>query len=247
VASTVTENKHAPGELRRILETLADLNAPLEGKLTAYSQAVHQHLPDVDAAYDRLVQRISHNGAADYAPGIDDELPDGVLPDTDGHLVRLTELLATGPLVVSFNRGAWCGYCCLELNSLSGAYPDITALGGHAVAIVPESVEYARVLKQTCGLPFTVLVDHNLGFALSLWLVFWLGQELKDTYLKLGVDLARFQGNDGWFLPIPATFVVASDGHVLARFIDPDFRRRMPIADIITALRRQRPADPATP
>jgi peroxiredoxin len=224
-----------------------DSHAPLGDKLEAYSRAVCQYVPDVAAAYDRLVQRISRNGAAEYAPAVGDELPDGVFPDTDGNLVRLTALIASGPLIVSFNRGAWCGYCCLELRALSEAYPEISALGGSAIAIVPESEEYARALKETCGLPFAVVVDHNLGYALSLGLVFWLGEELKNTYLKLGVDLGRFQGNGGWFLPIPATFVVAQDGRVLARFIDPDFRRRMPIEDIIGVLRELRPIGPGQP
>jgi peroxiredoxin len=43
--------------------------------------------------------------------------------------------------------------------------------------------------------------------------------------------------NDGWFLPIPATFVIGRDGRVLARFLDPDFRRRMPLNDSMNALR----------
>jgi peroxiredoxin len=37
-------------------------------------------------------------------------------------------------------------------------------------------------------------------------------------------------------LPIPATFVVGTDGRVTARFIDPDFRRRMSIEELIAAL-----------
>jgi peroxiredoxin len=38
-------------------------------------------------------------------------------------------------------------------------------------------------------------------------------------------------------LPIPATFVVGRDGLVKARFVDPDFRKRMEIDDLIDALR----------
>jgi peroxiredoxin len=45
------------------------------------------------------------------------------------------------------------------------------------------------------------------------------------------------QGNDAWFLPIPATFVVGQDGRVKARFIDPDYRKRMAIEDLIATLR----------
>jgi peroxiredoxin len=53
---------------------------------------------------------------------------------------------------------------------------------------------------------------------------------------KGGRDLERYQGVASWFLPIPATFVVGRDGRVLARFLDPDFRNRMPIEDIMRAL-----------
>jgi peroxiredoxin len=49
--------------------------------------------------------------------------------------------------------------------------------------------------------------------------------------------MASFQGNDGWVLPIPATFVVGRDGLVKARFVDPDFRKRMEIDDLIDALK----------
>jgi peroxiredoxin len=38
-------------------------------------------------------------------------------------------------------------------------------------------------------------------------------------------------------LPIPATFVVAQDGVVTARFIDPDYRNRMTIEDLLAALK----------
>jgi peroxiredoxin len=38
-------------------------------------------------------------------------------------------------------------------------------------------------------------------------------------------------------LPIPATFVVGRDGVVKARFVDPDFRRRMAVEELIAALK----------
>jgi peroxiredoxin len=43
-----------------------------------------------------------------------------------------------GPLVISFNRGPWCGYCGLELQALARAYPFIASIGGDVVSIVPE-------------------------------------------------------------------------------------------------------------
>ncbi len=52
-----------------------------------------------------------------------------------------------------------------------------------------------------------------------------------------GIDLALFQNNEGFMLPVPATFVVSADGTVKARFVEPDFRRRMDPEDILRALR----------
>jgi hypothetical protein len=78
--------------------------------------------------------------------------------------------------------------------------------------------------------------DHaDNGYALSLNLAIWLGSEIQR--LLSYQDMASFQGNDGWVLPIPATFVVGRDGLVKARFVDPDFRKRMEIDDLIAALK----------
>ena len=38
-------------------------------------------------------------------------------------------------------------------------------------------------------------------------------------------------------LPIPATFVVGRDGRINARFVDPDYRKRMAIEELIAALK----------
>ena len=48
----------------------------------------------------------------------------------------------------------------------------------------------------------------------------------------VGLDIAPYQGNETWILPIPATFIVGRDGLVKARYIDPDHRRRMDLDDI---------------
>jgi peroxiredoxin len=74
------------------------------------------------------------------------------------------------------------------------------------------------------------------GYALSLNLVIWLGAELQNMLKDLR-DIPDFQGNDSWLLPIPATFVVSPDGRVKARFVDPDYRKRMTIEELLAALK----------
>ena len=58
---------------------------------------------------------------------------------------------------------------------------------------------------------------------------------MKALLGNFGLALPSYQGNEAWMLPIPATFVVGTDGG--ARFVDPDYRRRMPVEGLLAALR----------
>ncbi len=220
--------------------TKADaLDAPLEARLKAYLADSRRILPDLEATYDQLVKRLKASDADLLVPAVGERLPDFLMTDSEGHLVELSALLRKGPLVISFNRGPWCDYCGLELHALSRAYTEIVADGGEVVSIVPETGLYARALRESRGLPFRVLTDLDLAYAFSLGLVFWVGDKIKAAYRQFGIDLERFQGHGGWLLPIPATIVVGKDGRIKARFVDPDFRHRMAIEDILAALRRE--------
>ena len=100
---------------------------------------------------------------------------------------------------------------------------------------MPETQKYAERFKSEAGAPFPVLTDLDNGYALSLNLAIWLGTEIQQLLSYL--DLSDFHGNDGCMLPIPATFVVGRDGLVKARFVDPDFRKRMEIDELLVAVR----------
>jgi peroxiredoxin len=112
----------------------------------------------------------------------------------------------------------------------------VKAAGGHVVAIMPETQAFTGKFKSDSGAPFAVLTDLDNGYALSLNLAIWLGSEIQKLLSPMQ-DMPSFHGNDGWVLPIPATFVVGRDGIVKTRFIDPDFRKRMAIDDLIAALK----------
>ena len=81
-----------------------------------------------------------------------------------------------------------------------------------------------------------VLTDIDNGYALSLNLAIWVGNEMQKILESGGRQLPDDQGNNAWVLPIPATFVIARDGTITARFIDPDFRKRVAVEDLLKAL-----------
>ena len=225
-------------QLRLAFQRCQEMEGTLIEQLQAYAAAGREIFPAYGEAVDRLVVRINENGGGGNAPRPGEPMPPFVLPDESGRLVALPSLVERGPVVVMFFRGHWCPYCGLSVRAVIKAYDRIKAVGADVVAIMPETQEYAAKLKTEAGAPFPVLTDLDNGYALSLNLAIWLGAEIERLLSYL--DMASFHGNDGWVLPIPATFVVGRDGMVKARFVDPDFRRRMAIEDLLAALKDAR-------
>ncbi|MFB6448557.1 peroxiredoxin-like family protein [Bradyrhizobium tunisiense] len=221
-------------QLRLAFQRCRDMEGTLNEQLRAYADASRTVFPAYGEAVDRLVARLGRNGGGEAAPRPGDAMPPFMLPDEGGRLVTLPSLLERGPLAVMFFRGHWCPYCRLNVRAVVQALDRIKAAGAQIVAVMPETQEYTRQLKAESGAPFPVLTDLDNGYALSLNLAIWLGAEIQD--LLSYQDMAKFHGNDGWILPIPAVFVVGRDGIVKARFVDPDFRKRMEIDDLLAAL-----------
>lgn len=134
------------------------------------------------------------------------------------------------------DRGHWCPYCRISTAALARAEGAIRDGGGRLVAIIPERQSYARTLRSQAGAGFPILSDMDNGYALTLGLAFWIGADLQGLYTSIGNHMPDFHGNDAWMLPIPATFVVGRDGRVRARFVEPDYRRRMAVEDLVAAV-----------
>jgi peroxiredoxin len=223
-----------------VFKECRDMDAPLTERLAAFAAAVQSRLPSFAAAVDRLVDRLRENGTGDRAPREGDLMPPFLLPDEANRLTSLERLLQAGPVAVTFHRGHWCPYCRISINALAKANDIVSREGAQIIGIVPERQQYAVEFKNDGQATFPILTDMDNGYAMSLNLAVWVGEELRQFMRdQLGNDIPRFQGNDSWILPIPATFVVGRDGIVTARFVDPDYRKRMAIDDLIAALRKQ--------
>jgi peroxiredoxin len=214
-----------------------DLDGSINKRLDTFANAVRKQHPSSAAIVDRMVNRLREHGAGDAAPKLGELMPPFVLPDEAGRLVSLKSLLEHGPAVVTFNRGHWCPYCRISINALANAQQRIQDQGARMVAIIPERAEYAAEMKTDANVRFPILSDIDNGYAMVLSLAIWVGQEMEEFMRSIGRDLPKYQGNDSWMLPIPATFVVGTDGRVKARFIDPDYRKRMAIEELIDCLK----------
>jgi peroxiredoxin len=234
----VSDPNNPPKTRAEALAVAEALEAPLSERLAAFFTMTGPLRPEIQAAYLRIIERLKALRLAEIGPKVGEPMPDFILPDQRGQLVTLEALVRNGPVVLCFNRGHWCPYCQLALRAIAAAHDEVRGLGGQIVSIVPERAQFSKKMTTDYKLPFPVLSDVDLSYALSLGLVYWIGAEMKAIYDKVGVDLANYQGNGNYFLPLAATFVVAADGTVTDRHVDPDFRNRMDIDRMLAALAR---------
>ena len=213
------------------------MDAPLAERLQAFADDVRALSPDFAGIVDRMVGRLQKSGAGTCAPSPGEPMPTFFLPDENGRFRSLEEFLERGPLVIAFHRGHWCPYCRINASALADIHHEVEELGGQLVTISPELQRFSAMLQSDAKARYPMLTDLDNAYALELELAIWVGEEKKQAMQSAGWDVSPYHGNSAWMLPIPATFVVGGDGIVKTRFVDPDYRKRMEVEDILSALR----------
>jgi hypothetical protein len=80
----------------------------LEERLDAMREASKTRIPpERRAVMERSIADLRASGIMDRVARVGQRAPDFTLPDAGGQPVRLAELTARGPVVLSFYRGRW--------------------------------------------------------------------------------------------------------------------------------------------
>lgn len=203
----------------------------LSERLRLIANLVRDRAPPFADQVDRFVGRLEAVRAGSQAPQVGEPMPMFTMPDQDGRLVSLSDLLENGPVVLAFHCGHWCPYCRLNMAGL--AEIEERAKPAQIIGISAETQHYTRQLQREAGGKFPILSDVGAGYALSMNLVVWVDQQMSQMIEGAGWDIPLYQGGTDWILPIPAVFVVRQDGIIAARHVDPDYRRRMELDDLL--------------
>lgn len=213
--------------------TTDSLNAQTQAALSEFLAGLPgAQQTTVAAAFQELMA--SDTAAAAKQTG--DAAPDFTLPNVRGGNLRLQDVTAQGPVVLSFYRGSWCPFCNLELNALQQRLPDIRRHGARLIAVSPERPDASLSHAEKLQLEFDVLSDTGNGVAGEYGLIMTVDPQLRPLYLEWGIDLPSANGDQTYQLPVPATYVIDRGGEIRAAFVDKDYTRRMEPDAIIAAL-----------
>ena len=210
-----------------LYKKLASLKTKVERNLSAETlEIIHQATKDLIESNPE--KRVIKKGMP---------VPDFELIDQYDALHKSVDLYKDEPLVISFYRGVWCPYCNVDLSYLGKSYPQIKELGAELVITSPNLPRFSQYAIERHKLPFNILTDYQNQIAQQFGLVFRIEEALKNLYLsKFEVDLEKYNGEDSWTLPMPARFVIDTDGIIRYAEFSPDYTKRPTLSDVFQTL-----------
>jgi peroxiredoxin len=193
--------------------------------------------PEERQARAGAIEDVDKAGVVRDALAVGETVPHFVLPDAHGRQVDIADLLADGPVVISFYRGGWCPYCNLELRALQARLHDLHRLGASLVAISPELPDRSLSTEEKNELRFPVLSDHGNEVARKFRIVHEISPEVVAYQRRNGNDVATYNGAESAEVPLPATYVADRDGVVHYAFVSADYTRRSDPDEVVEAVR----------
>ncbi len=172
-------------------------------------------------------------------------LPQGLTVGSQVTLDPLTDQLGRevvipeeGYTVVFFYRGSWCPYCSRQMKNLSDSIPLITDKGAQIVAITPQAEnEEFMEMSEYVDNQISIISDLD-GSLMRYFDVDFLVTEgyQRKVSMVLQTDLAETNEQEEVTLPVPATYVIDSNGTIVWRFFDENYRVRASVAQILEQL-----------
>lgn len=203
-------------------------------EITATTRTLVQ--PERLAINDRAIEELFATGIEQRILPFGAVAPGFALPDSSGRLVRSSDLLTLGPLIISFFRGRWCPYCMTELEAWRDLYPVVRARKALIAAISPQTIRQSDFTRDQHSIPFPILFDEGCRVAEQFGLAYTIPPFHQQHYRSVLVNLPFVNGDQSWKLILPATYLIASDSTVLFAEAHADFRVRPEPEEVLRPL-----------
>lgn len=162
--------------------------------------------------------------------------PDAMVRNLAGEEVSLASALAGKKTILVFFRGGWCPFCTRHLAELGAARERLEAAGWQVVAVAPDTAANLEAARGKHQLDLVLLADETFAASRAFGLTFAVDQATVAKYEGYGIPLLTPDGAAGPALPVPAVFLVDAAGTIRFAHHDPDYRQRLPMAELEAAI-----------
>lgn len=166
---------------------------------------------------------------------VNESIPDVTLTDAFGHGMDLQDMISEKPTLLVFYRGGWCPYCNTHLSSLAEIENELYNMGIQILAVSPDRPEYLKESMMQHMLDYKLLSDGDMNAAKKFGLAYRVDSETINRYKNGGRDLAERSGHDHYMLPVPAAFLVDTEGTIRYRYFNPDYTVRVSNNELLAA------------
>ncbi len=154
-------------------------------------------------------------------------IPDTVLKTVDGKAFRLTDAAKEQQLALIYYRGGWCPYCNVHLNQLQAIEPKIRALGYRIIAVSADQPSRVQQSLDKSPLTYTLLSDATMQTAEAFGIAFKVDKPTLQKLNSYDIDLEEASGQKHHMLPVPAVFLIGTDGIIDFVYANPDYKVRL--------------------
>src|SRR6476620_3143526 len=165
---------------------------------------------------------------------INSKAPDFKALDQNKTEVSLKDLRKKGTVVVVFYRGNWCPFCNKFLKKLQDSLDLVKEKKAQIIAITPEASEGIDSTIAKTGASFPILYDKDMKIANNYKVAFKVDERTVARYKNAGIDLLKTnnQTKDA-YLPVPAVYIINSEGSITYRYFDEDYKKRLSVRELL--------------
>ncbi len=180
-----------------------------------------------DKAIEEENQRVACSAEEICPILIGANVPELMLRTVDDKLFNLNDAIRNKPTVLIFYRGGWCPYCNKQLGQLQEIETEIIKSGYQIIAISPDRPGKLSESIDKYKMNYLLLSDSNMVAAKAFGIAFKLDESTIKKYDGYGIDLVDASGEKHYSLPVPAVFVIGTDGIIKFEYVNPNYKVRL--------------------
>ena len=186
-------------------------------------------------AKDEMVQGIKTH-IAETADQVSPLLNGQTIPEIevtkiDGRNIRLSDYLNGQKTIIFFYRGGWCPFCNTQMGQLQAIEGKLKHLGFKLVGISTDAPDALNKSIEERKLSYDLLSDFESKVSSAFGLSFFTSEKTTKRYLaKMNLQNPlhkNLAGDKRLVLPVPAIYVIDSNGLVQFNYVNPNFKVRL--------------------